>query len=468
MRFRAPPVLFNSTEFLFFFLIVLSAYSLLRRHWRLRKWLLLVTSYWFYMSWNAPFGLLLAGSTVLDYVAAIRIAGTRTVRVRRLWLLASCLGNLGVLAFFKYGEFIAQNVWPVVPSGVAFPEFLSTIVLPIGISFYTFQSLSYSIDVYRGEQEPTHELLDFAIYVAFFPQLIAGPIIRSADFLPQLLENRSASAEEVLRGIDQVARGLAKKVLIADGLAGYVDLVYGAPTEFGSLNLIIATYAYAFQIYCDFSGYSDIAIGVARILGFNVPVNFRLPYLARNPWEFWTRWHISLSSWLRDYLYIPLGGGRVSRSRTYSNLMITMLLGGLWHGASWNFVLWGAFHGIWLVVHRTMFRERDAVRGGWLAMVANFHLVCVGWVLFRAPTLSEALQVFSGVLDFSTPVYEIPPIVVILLGTALVTHLLGERLGVHTAWRATPTPAKIGAYVLLAMALYFRSSETVQFIYFQF
>ncbi len=462
-------MLFNSLEFVFFYAVVFALYALLRANWPLRKSLLLLASYCFYMAWNPPYVVLLIFSTALDFVAGRRIAGSDSQPERRIWLAASCVGNLGVLAFFKYSDFLLSNFWIAAAPPFAYPDFVSGLLLPLGISFYTFQSLSYTIDVYRDRRAVSGSALDFALYVSFFPQLVAGPIIRSREFLPQLTENRRASPDELLSGFDQIARGFAKKILCADVLAAYVDLVYADPGSFGAVNHWLAIYAYAFQIYFDFSGYSDIAIGVARTLGFRIPPNFRLPYLACGPSDFWNRWHISLSTWLRDYLYISLGGSRTTRWRTYLNLAITMLLGGLWHGAAWGFVCWGAFHAVWLVIHRALFRERRGFRvPGWMSVLLTFHGVCVGWVLFRAQSLSDALTVYTAFFDFDTPVAAVPPLVLAVLAVGFASHLLGASTRLAEAWRAKSVDIQAAVWLATATGVFLLASETTQFIYFQF
>jgi D-alanyl-lipoteichoic acid acyltransferase DltB (MBOAT superfamily) len=462
-------LLFNSLDFVFFYAFVFGAYALLRRHWSLRKWLLLLASYWFYMAWNPPYVVLLIFSTLLDFVAGRRIAGSSSHSARRFWLVASCTGNLGVLVFFKYSDFLLSNLWLATSPPFAYPDFVRNLVLPLGISFYTFQSLSYTIDVYRDRRAATDRLLDFAVYVSFFPQLVAGPIIRSSTFLPQLAKNHSARSEDILSGFNQVARGFAKKILGADLLAGYVDLVYASPGDFGAVNHLLAIYAYAFQIYFDFSGYSDIAIGTARALGFRVPDNFRLPYLARGPADFWRRWHISLSTWLRDYLYIALGGSRTSRARTYRNLGITMLLGGMWHGAAWGFLLWGVFHGAWLAAHRALFRDRGGFRvPAWISIFVTFHLVCFAWVLFRAESLGDALTVYRAFADFATPVYRVSPLILAIIAIGFLSHVLGASERLAKAWDAMAVDAQVAYWLIVTVGIFFLSSETEKFIYFQF
>ena len=350
-------MLFNSIEFIVFLAVVLLGHFALipRRLPRLRKGFLLVVSYGFYMAWNPPFGLLLLFSTVLDFSVAQWMERAATPGRRKALLGLSLIGNLGVLGFFKYRDFVLETLyalfgaalWPVQPPAL-------DLVLPIGISFYTFQTLSYAIDVYRGSQRAARSFLDFALYISFFPQLVAGPIVRSSVFLPQLRRAPRVATYDVEAALVRIGSGLVKKVVFADVLGGYVDPVFSSPDTYGGLNLLLAVYAYAFQIYFDFSGYSDIAIGLARLFGYRIPENFDRPYLAASPREFWRRWHISLSTWLRDYLYVSLGGNRVPAVRVQLNLMITMLLGGLWHGANWNFVLWGGFHGFLLSLQRAV------------------------------------------------------------------------------------------------------------------
>jgi D-alanyl-lipoteichoic acid acyltransferase DltB (MBOAT superfamily) len=462
-------LLFNSLEYLLFLPLVLLADALVGRRWQARKLLLLAASYVFYMAWNPPFVLLLIGSTLLDHRAALEIAASDVRRRRVAWLTASAAGNLGVLAFFKYGDFIGSNLWLALPEGTAYPPLLRDLILPMGISFYTFQSMSYTIDVYRGAREPARSLLDLALYVAFFPQLVAGPIVRAGQFLPQLENPRRPTAEDRLAGLDPLFRGLAKKVILADSLAAYVDLVYASPAEFGAASHWFALYAYAFQIYFDFSGYSDMAIGSARLLGFKIPENFRLPYLARGPADFWQRWHISLSTWLRDYLYVSIGGNRISRLFTYRNLLITMLLGGLWHGAAWGFVVWGAYHGGWLALHRALFRDRAGFRvPAWLSVVLTFHGVCLGWVFFRAQSLADAGIVLRQLFDFSQPLVGVEPLVAAALAVGFTSHLLGASESLRAAWNERAADLRGLTYAAIAAGAYLVGSESTQFIYFQF
>ena len=455
-------MLFNSMEFLLFLPVVLGLYWSLRGHFVLQNVLLLAASYFFYGWWDARFLFLIAVTTAVDYNAALLLTNGSTSLVQRLrsigWLSAvyllcvlpdytgaglisefagsallavlaiaavlllapawlrglpderrrkyimgfSIFVNLGILAVFKYYGFFAESFAELYQSlfGTA-PSFTTlNIVLPVGISFYTFQSMSYTIDVYRKQMKATESFIEFAAYLSFFPQLVAGPIERGRSLLPQFQRTRTVTQESVAEGIWLITWGLFKKIVIADNLAVIVNAVFnpydgdtslGIP-EVGGFQVLIAVYAFAFQIYADFSAYSDIARGCAKLMGFELMVNFRIPYVSTNPSEFWLRWHISLSSWLRDYLYIPLGGNRSGKFGTYRNLMLTMLLGGLWHGANWNFVLWGLFQGTILVGYRLLGFENAGAKSGRLGKALHvfwfFQLTCVGWLIFRAQNVN--------------------------------------------------------------------------------
>ncbi len=467
-------MVFNSLEFLVFFAIVLGVYyGAVPASWeRARKIVLVVASYAFYGSWNPIFTLLLLASTVLDFWVGLRL-GSETRPTPRRWLLGlSLLGNLGMLGFFKYGGFVREQ-WLAVESLAGWGDAVAqpwSIVLPVGISFYTFQTLSYAIDVYRGVQKPTRSLLDFAVFVSFFPQLVAGPIVRSTDFLPQLDKRPPVTGTDVEEGLVRIFFGLVKKVVFADTLGAYVDAVFGDLPLYGGANLLLAIYAYAFQIYFDFSGYSDIAIGTARLFGFRLCENFDRPYIAANPREFWQRWHISLSSWLRDYLYISLGGNRGTPRRTYINLGLTMLLGGLWHGASWNFVVWGAIHGAWLAAHRYWTRDgstRDE-RWIWLKRFATFHMVCAAWVFFRAATLSDAVLFFSRLGAGGWVAQEATNLAVLFVVLGAALHLGPSPIALHQRYRALPAPLQGVGYAAVAVLVFLFSPSEGRFIYFQF
>lgn len=468
-------MLFNSLEFAVFLLAVLTVHFLLvPANWvRTRKTVLVVASYAFYGSWNPPFVLLLAFSTLLDFLLASRMAKTSRLGRRRALLSLSLAGNLGMLGYFKYGGFLTEQFYVLFGPWLTQPAPTGwDIVLPVGISFYTFQTLSYSIDVYRGRLAPTRSLLDFSLYVSFFPQLVAGPIVRASDFLPQLEAGARRPAHDVAAALGRIGGGVVKKVVLADTLGSFVDPVFAAPGDFGAFDVLIAVYAYAYQIYFDFSGYSDIAIGLAALFGFRIPENFDRPYLAMNPREFWQRWHISLSTWLRDYLYVSLGGNRRGPARTYLNLLITMLLGGLWHGAAWNFVIWGGFHGAWLWVHRWWSERRPAREGGMALQVskrvATFHGVCAAWVFFRAADFEAALTLFARLADWAALDPRVPVTAVVALGLALAIHVTGDSEALRRRWRQLP-PTVQGAGLAAVMVLAFLfSPATTRFIYFQF
>lgn len=401
-------MLFYTWPFAILFAILIVALRATHSETR-KKLFLLIASYVFYMWWNPAFILLIVFSTLLDYTIGHFLSTTSTPSRRKLYLIFSLAGNLGLLGIFKYFNFFSDNLFLILQLFGYAPNWTSlNIILPVGISFYTFQTMSYTIDVYRRAMEPTKSPLDFALFVAFFPQLVAGPIVRAADFLPQLRKSTSLSCTPDTFFL--ILRGLIKKVLIADNLSSFVDPIFAAPTTWPSLVLLLATVSFSVQIYCDFSGYSDMAIGFARILGYKLPLNFNKPYFARNPSDFWRRWHISLSTWLRDYLYISLGGNRQGTWKTYRNLLLTMVLGGLWHGASWNFVLWGAMHGFMLIGHRIFIASRKLFTGGqrwfasrsWtvLSWMAMQYLVLLSWVAFRLRNTEDMFHVLRQIVFF--------------------------------------------------------------------
>jgi len=391
---------FNTPQYALLLIAVFWLYWFLKTP-RARLLLLLIASYVFYGSWDARYLILLAGCTLFQFVVGCWL-GDAVDPVRRKWLLAlSVAGGLGTLVVFKYlGFFTGEIARTLAALGLDWAWPRLHVLLPVGISFYTFHTLSYTIDLYRRKIEPTRDLLQWAVFVAFFPLLVAGPILRASQFLPQLEGLREYQHGSAMDGVHRIVRGLLKKAVFADLLAAMlVDPVFARPLSYGNLALLLAVYGYAIQIYSDFSGYSDIAIGSAKVLGLQIPENFDHPYLATNLREFWQRWHISLSTWLRDYLYIPLGGSRISPGRTQLNLALTMLLGGIWHGANWTFVIWGALHGGMLALNRHLQRRAEGrpgpptpERGLWLRRFGTFHLVCLGWVFFRAANLESAYQ----------------------------------------------------------------------------
>jgi len=484
-------MIFTTPAFVLFFLLFFWLYPNLRG--QARKVLLLAASYLFYASWSAPLVLLLVGSTALDFTLGRALGRTEDPRRRLRLVLASVVGNLGALGFFKYHDFFAESAAAGLQAlGLSVSAPTLAIVLPVGISFYTFQTMSYTIDVYRRRLAPTAAPLDFALYVAFFPQLVAGPIERAGHLLPQLADPDARRSD--LSGWGLIAIGAFKKVVIADNLAPFVDVVYAAPEQAWAPALWFATYAFAFQIYCDFSGYSDIAVGVARLMGFDLVQNFRAPYASAGPGEFWRRWHVSLSSWLRDYLYIPLGGNRRGPLRARVNLMLTMLLGGLWHGAAWNYVLWGGWHGLLLMVFRG--RGWDGLRARldrvrvlrplvWaIRWLVFFHLVCLGWALFRARSLADCGVIVRKLLDVSG--WQLGPWlaeveasgegrVLAMWGLVMAALLLAQvagRVGSDTLaarlWRAPPALRFVVVVALLYACVLAAPETPPPFIYFQF
>jgi len=396
-------MLFNSYEFIFLFLpLVLILYYMLPP--RARVVLLTLSSYLFYGWWDFRFCSLMAISTVIDYIAGRNIGASEDKRIKKRWLMVSIVSNLSLLGFFKYFDLFASTfnyglaaLFPEAgtPNTETFSIPLLHLILPVGISFYTFQSMSYSIDIYQRAAKPARSFMDFACYVALFPQLIAGPIVRYRSIADQLVE-RVHSMDKFALGCALFVCGLAKKVLLADAMAMLVPLAFGGGSNPDFLHAWLGTLGYTMQIYFDFSGYSDMAVGLGLMFGFSFPQNFHSPYKAQSITDFWRRWHISLSTWLRDYLYIPLGGNRLGSGRTYFNLLITMLLGGLWHGANWTFLIWGGYHGLLLALERKFRMGHDSDRWIIIRRVFTFLLVMIGWVFFRAADVGEALRVLGG------------------------------------------------------------------------
>lgn len=399
-------MLFNSLEFLVFFPIVIALYFAIP--FRFRWILLLLASYYFYMCWNYKYVILIVISTVVDYLTGIFLFRSHKSTIRKLLLLGSLSTNLGLLFFFKYFNFFSDTLNTVFDSFNIFYNIPSyNFLLPVGISFYTFQTLSYTIDIYRRKQEPEYHFGRFALFVSFFPQLVAGPIERSVNLLPQFRQNFKFEYERVRNGLLLMCWGFFKKIVIADRLAEYVNLVYNNPHDYSGVPNIIATFFFSFQIYCDFSGYSDIAIGAAMVMGYRLMTNFRRPYFAMNIREFWQRWHISLSTWFRDYVYISLGGNRVVKWRWYYNLFITFLVSGLWHGANWTFIIWGAIHGfymvfaIWTFTYRERFNKVVGISKfpnlyALFQVLVTFVLVYVSWIFFRANNLNDAIYILKN------------------------------------------------------------------------
>jgi D-alanyl-lipoteichoic acid acyltransferase DltB (MBOAT superfamily) len=468
---------FNSIPYALFLPTVLALHWGLPKRFRLP--VLLVASYIFYGAWDWRFAGLLLLTTVVDYSVALGIAGTHTQASRRRYLLVSLGTNLTVLGFFKYAGFFVDSAGGLLHrAGLGSDTSILHIVLPIGISFYTFVSIAYVVDVYRGKIPAVRNPLLYATFVSFFPQLVAGPIERASMLVPQLMADRKPPGRsQIESGLSLILLGLVKKVVIADQLAPIVDRTFRHPQSVGSLGLVIGVVAFTFQIYADFSGYIDIARGSSRLLSVELMHNFREPYLSRSITEFWRRWHISLSTWLRDYVYIPLGGNREGGGRTYVNLMATMLLGGLWHGASWHFVVWGGLHGCYLVVERIRRVGHDITDalphtpGQFAATVWTFGLVALAWVFFRAPSLSDAGQVLRGIVAFRGP----PPVaedlwLVLIAAIALFTIDVFRRSSPVSTTALFRRPAVLGALAGLGVVAVLVASGTagVPFIYFQF
>jgi len=470
---------FNSLTFLLFFASVLFLYNL-AFSWRFKKYILLVASYLFYAAWNPPFVVLLWISTLVDWFVAKRIYAAKLKSNKLFYILISLFVNLGLLGFFKYGEFFLNEFRTLMAlGGVSLDYATPDIILPIGISFYTFQTISYTIDVFRKEVKPAKQFIDYALYVTFFPQLVAGPIVRAATFLPQCISEKKLTLDQYGWGFWQITLGLFMKVFLADGIfapiANHLYVYEGIPSM---LSAWCGTIAFAFQIYFDFAGYSMMAIGIAFCLGFVLPQNFNYPYASCGFSDFWQRWHISLSSWLRDYLYISLGGNRVGISRNYINLMLTMLIGGLWHGASWTFVVWGGLHGMYLILERVL---KHFFRGAtkWVVVqvgviITTFLLVCIAWVFFRASSFDQAFLIIRAMFlesDLSLDIVFSKMDILTCLsagGVILLTHFFMrkrsmERLVIKAPWAVRSLILSIMLFFIIVFP-----GTNASFLYFQF
>lgn len=473
-------MLFNSLTFVVFFAIVLALHYA-PFSWRQKKINLLVASYLFYAAWNPPFVILLWISTVVDWFVARAIFREQRQHRRRLLLFLSVAVNLGILGYFKYGGFLLENWISLMGTfGISWQAASWNIILPVGISFYTFQTMAYSLDVYLRRAEPADSMLDFSLFVTFFPQLVAGPIVRPTHLIPQFAEPKQAGQQQLLWGLALMTLGLFEKIVVADGaLAPAAEAVFGSDTAVTMIDAWLGTLAFSGQIFSDFAGYSTTAIGVALCLGFSLPNNFDYPYAAIGFSDFWRRWHISLSTWLRDYLYVPLGGNRKGSGRTYVNLMVTMLLGGLWHGASWTFVVWGGLHGIYLTAERFI---RGAFRGARVAQTVLFRfglalltyfLVNITWVFFRAQDFSAAWRMIRSMVGASSggavvlPVVYVAQVVAVIVGMLAVHWFMRERkledVVARTPWWVV---GPVWAAMLFAVIVTQGSGNA--FIYFQF
>lgn len=473
-------MLFNSFEFAYFFLALFPTYWLLRNHYKIQNVLLLSAGYFFYACWEPKFLTLLVISTLMDYACGLAVDRIEAPAKRKAFVALSMVLNLGMLGYFKYFNFFAESLQALMlRMGVEVPIGHLNVILPIGISFYTFQSMSYVIDVYRKDLKPTRNLIEFATFVSFFPHLVAGPIMRPTTLLPQVSNPRRFNIDQFYQGAYLIFWGLTKKVVVADNLSVIVNDLFGRWDTIDGGLALLAIYAFAFQIYCDFSGYTDAARGIAKCLGFELALNFNLPYFSANPREFWSRWHISLSTWLRDYLYIPLGGSRGGKSMVYRNLMLTMVIGGLWHGARWTFVAWGAYQGILLVGHRLLepwlfkIRPRDTVdRACWKAVriFCTFQMVCLGWLLFRAESMTQVVGMLRAIAErpaIPAASYLVPVLLVTLplLAVQLVQYLSKDLdVVLKTPWYVRSV-FYTGCFYAFILAGEFGGG---QFIYFQF
>lgn len=481
-------MLFNSLQFAIFFFILYSLYVFLDHKWQNR--LLLLASYIFYGAWDWRFLSLIFISTLLDYFCGLKIFESKDRNRQRLFLLLSVCGNLSILGFFKYYNFFAYNLQTLLSyfDITVAPHFLN-IILPVGISFYTFQTMSYTIDIYKGQMQPTRKFPDFALFVAFFPQLIAGPIERAKHLLPQMLHKRKLTFEKFKEGAYLIFWGLFQKVFVADNLAKIVDPIFKPGASVGGMIVLLGTYAFAFQVLCDFSGYSNIARGLGKCMGFDIMINFNLPYFATNPKEFWRRWHISLSTWLRDYVYIPLGGNRLGKLRTYLNIFTTMTLCGLWHGAAWTFIFWGVYQAILLIVHKILspflgmikLPSNKITAGIWycVRLFFFFNIMCIGMMIFRVQSMGQLYRMLNSMLfniSFTPEVLVVFKDILYLISFMLIVQIIQYRKQDVLAILKSPVWLKT-AFVLVIIGLYIHNmiygkyswiENGQEFIYFQF
>lgn len=483
------PMIFSSGLFFVLFLIFYPIYILLGNSQRIRILYVTIFSLYFYFKSSGWCVLLLLASSSSDFIIGMLMDKTDRDLRRKLLVCLSVIINLGVLSYFKYFNFFADIVWSIKNSildgnNEAWQNV--DIVLPVGISFYTFQTMSYIIDIYRREIKPVRRWVDYVFYVSFFPQLVAGPIVRAKDFIPQIYNKPFLSRNDFGRALFLITSGLLKKVVISDYISlNFVDRIFESPSHYTGLEVLMGIYGYALQIYCDFSGYSDMAIGIALVLGFQFNINFDSPYRSASITEFWRRWHISLSTWLKDYLYIPLGGNRKGKIRTYINLIITMLLGGLWHGAALRFILWGGIHGLALAVHKIW---SVIVPGGkndcdelpftrrWIGRIITFNLVCFSWIFFRADSMETVSSMLNAMVFNFHPEIILQlisgyPVVFSLMLIGYLLHFVGKKGEERYVRILTNTPYILQVLYFVAVifiVVQFRSSDIQPFIYFQF
>lgn len=478
-------MLFNSIDFAVFLPIVFVLYWFVtRKNLKLQNVLIVVSSYVFYGWWDWRFLALIAFSTLVDYAVGYYLSKTEIVSRRKLLLWTSIGVNIGLLGFFKYYNFFVDNFveaftflgQPIQPNTL-------NIILPVGISFYTFQTLSYSIDIYRRKLEPTKDVIAFAAFVSFFPQLVAGPIERATHLLPQFYIKRHFEYHKAVDGLRQILWGLFKKVVIADNCAQFVNLIFDNYTNYSGSTLVLGAVFFAFQIYGDFSGYSDIAIGTARLFGFDLKQNFAFPYFSRDIAEFWRRWHMSLTTWFRDYLYIPLGGSRGSKWNQVRNVFIIFLVSGFWHGANWTFVVWGLLNAVYFLplllfnknrVHTDVVAEHRFLPSvkEFLNIMITFFITTLAWIFFRANTITEALDYLGRLIDrsmLSIPQVR-PTFLIVFIGLFIGIEWLGRRqlYALETLWLGYPKPVRWALYYLIVMLIFLYGGKEQEFIYFQF
>ena len=470
------PMVFSSGLFWALFIVFLPIYAMLKSHRTKMLVFVVAFSLFFYYKSSGMYFLLLVGTSLFDWHLSRILVKQKKIFMRKLCVLLSLIASLGILCYFKYSNFILENWAQIINSNFQPLD----IILPVGISFYTFQSISYIIDVYKGRVKPTDSWLEYAFYLSFFPALVAGPIVRADKFLPQIKKNRSATKDEIWLGLWMIILGVIKKAIIADYISQYNDLVFSMPDTYTGFESLMAVVGYTMQIYCDFSGYSDMAIGIALIMGYKLTPNFNFPYKSKTLAEFWHRWHISLSSWLRDYVYIPLGGNRKGHIRTYINNMLTMLIGGLWHGASWKFIFWGGMHGLGLALQKMLKPLTSHLPSIWIVRALSWAITitCVSllWVFFRADSWSDACYIISNIFtnfhaDYLPVFVDVRLTWCIFIGVLIVAHSLPTRwwhkLG--DTFVRMPWILKLAVFIIvIQLVLQFRGESVSPFIYFQF
>lgn len=476
-RYEADnPMIFSSGLFWTLFVIFIPVYALLKkRMWQMIAFVTAFSLYFYYKS-SGLFFFLLIGTSLIDWLLSRLIVSFRSGGLKKLCVWASVVNSLGILGYFKYANFFLWN-WNAMVEGNFQPL---DIILPVGISFYTFQSISYIVDVYKGRVAPTQTWLEYLFFLSFFPALVAGPIVRADYFIPQIRENRSATTQETYIGLWLIITGVIKKAIIADYIAQYNDLIFQTPTGYSGFESLMGVIGYTMQIYCDFSGYSDMAIGIAMIMGFTLMKNFDFPYKSKNLTEFWRRWHISLSTWLRDYVYIPLGGNRKGTFRTYLNNFLTMLIGGLWHGAAWKFVFWGAMHGAGLAVHKACRPWLDRLPDRYWIKALTWTLtmiyVSLLWVFFRADSWTDSWLIIQNIftnfsLDYIVPFIKARYVWLVMMTFIIAVHAIPQRWHdwMLNLFVKAPWPVKLfGFIVVVQLVIEFMSENVAPFIYFQF